>query len=84
MLDAAAPSVADQVGAALVHASLGESDAAFAALESVREWKAFAVEYLRYFFPDVLGPLRADPRYHAVVARIDAVWNSAQEELTES
>lgn len=58
----------------LVLAALGETDPAFDAFARVTAWSSFATDHLRYFFPDVLGPLRADARYAALLAAADGVW----------
>lgn len=60
--------------AGLVHAALGDSDAAFNAFERVRTWGTFETEHIRYFFPDVLGPLRNTPRYDALIRRVNRAW----------
>ncbi len=60
--------------AGLVHAALGRRDEAFALFEQVREWDSPATEIARYYSPDVLGPLRADPRYGRLLRRIDEAW----------
>lgn len=58
----------------LVLAALGETDAAFDAFARVADWTSFANDHARYFFPRVLGPLRADPRYAGVLGAADRVW----------
>lgn len=60
--------------AGLVHAALGEADAAFDAFERVSTWGSFSTEHFRYFFPDVLGPLRADPRYAEILHDVNRSW----------
>lgn len=60
--------------AGLVHAALGEEDRAFAAFARVRDWGSLSNELARYYFPDVLGPLRSGPRYRELLRRIDAAW----------
>jgi len=64
----------DAFSAGLVHAALGEEDVAFEAFASIAEWGTFETEHARYLFPDVLGPLRDDPRYQALLNRVDAAW----------
>jgi TolB-like protein/Flp pilus assembly protein TadD len=65
----------DSFSAGLVHAALGDRDAAFLAFDRV-EWPAytFATEQLRYFYPELLGPLRRDARYPALVEEVDRSW----------
>lgn len=58
----------------LVLAALGDVDGAFSSFERVQYWDSFSAEHFRYFFPRVLGPLRADPRYHRVRRDIDHRW----------
>jgi TolB-like protein/Flp pilus assembly protein TadD len=63
--------------AGLVHAALGDADAAFDAFDRVSHWGSFETEHIRYFFPDVLGPLRDDPRYDALIRRLNQAWGLA-------
>jgi TolB-like protein/DNA-binding SARP family transcriptional activator/Flp pilus assembly protein TadD len=58
----------------LVHAALGEVDQSFAAFERVRDWRSFSTEHFRYFFPEVLGPLRNDARYRHILSELDRRW----------
>lgn len=58
----------------LLRAALGDVDGAFEAFEGVRVWRDFVVENVRYFFPAVLGPLRAAPRHAGLLTTIDAAW----------
>ena len=58
----------------LVHAALDDPDAAFDAFDHVRHWGSFETEHVRYFFPDALGPLRDDPRYDALIRRVNQAW----------
>ena len=53
---------------AVVHAALGDRDAAFAALERGFELRTFFMTWL-LIDPD-LDPLRADPRFDALVKRV--------------
>lgn len=58
----------------LVHAALGDTDRAFECFEQVRDWGSFTTEYARYFFPDVIGPLREDPRYDELLRTVNEYW----------
>ena len=60
--------------AGLVHAALGEEDAAFASFERVEDWGSFSVDHLRYFCPGVLGPLKRDPRYEELLRTVNRFW----------
>lgn len=60
--------------AGLVHAALGEYQAAFDAFAKVPTWDSFSTEHFRYFFPDVLRPLRDDPRYQELLREVDRSW----------
>ena len=64
----------DPFSAGLVHAALGEDEAAFDAFATVSTWDSFSTEHFRYFFPDVLGPLRDDPRYQELLREVDRSW----------
>lgn len=60
--------------AGLVLAALDDADAAFEAFNRVGDWGSFETEHLRYFFPDVLGSLREDPRYDELVRTVNRSW----------
>ena len=62
--------------AGLVCAALGKTDAAFDAFERVRDWSSFSTEHARYFFPDVLGPLRETPRYEQLLREVGRSWGA--------
>lgn len=64
----------DSASIGLLRAELGQTDAAFDAFAAVRTWRDFGVEYVRYFFPDIMAPLRADPRFEGLLETIDAAW----------
>jgi hypothetical protein len=58
----------------LVHAALGDRRQAFECFEQIRDWGSFTTEHARYFFPDVLGPLREDPRYDKLLRVVNEYW----------
>ena len=58
----------------LVRAALGDRTAALDAFEQVAEWGSFETEHARYFFPDVLGPLRGSPRYDRLLRQVNESW----------
>lgn len=64
----------DPFSTGLVHAALGEEDEAFAAFARIEHWNHWPTLVLRYLFPDVLGPLRDDPRYGALVEEMNRDW----------
>ena len=73
-LESAPPPLRDSGSIGLLHAAVGEWDAAFDDFTAVRIWRDFAVEHVRYFFPAILGPMREDPRFADLLATIDAAW----------
>ncbi|MBW3660179.1 MAG: tetratricopeptide repeat protein [Gemmatimonadetes bacterium] len=60
--------------AGLVHAALGEEDEAFEAFLRVERWDHWPTLALRYFFPDILDPLREDPRYNELLEALNRDW----------
>jgi TolB-like protein/DNA-binding SARP family transcriptional activator/Flp pilus assembly protein TadD len=58
----------------LVLAALADIDGAFTAFQRVRAWDSFSTEHFRYFFPDALAALRADPRYRRMRRELDVTW----------
>lgn len=58
----------------LVHAALGETEDAFEAFRRVDRWNDWPTLPFRYFYPDVLGPLRQDPRYRELLREVNRDW----------
>lgn len=59
----------------VARAALGDVDGAFEAFfRQDALWPAGGVVMLRYWFPEVLGPIRADPRYPDLVRQIERSW----------
>lgn len=73
-LEAAPGPARDPASIGLLRAALGDLDGAFDAFGRVQVWRDFANEHVRYFYPDVLAPLRADPRYEGLVASVNGAW----------
>jgi hypothetical protein len=69
-LDEIDPS-SDPYAAGLVFAALGEPDRALEFFALVEEWGFTATPQVRYFFPDVLGPLRQDSRFESVLEQVN-------------
>ncbi len=66
---------ADPFAAGLVHAALGEEEAAFEAFRSVGRWSDWPTLSVHYYFRDVLDKLRDDPRYEDVLREVDRSWD---------
>jgi len=60
--------------AGFVYAALGDDDAAFETFKSVSNWDTFSTEYIRYFFPEILGRLRDDSRFADILREVDRSW----------
>ena len=59
----------------VVHAALGEEEAALAELNRMDfEGQQLSTLVVRYYFPDILGPLRTDPRYREFIGRMNRAW----------
>jgi tetratricopeptide (TPR) repeat protein len=60
----------------LIHAVLGDEDAAFTAWERVEKevWRSGPNQGLHYGFSDILDPLRDDPRYEELIREINTAW----------
>jgi TolB-like protein/Flp pilus assembly protein TadD len=60
---------------ALVRSALGDTAGAMEAIAAIERWEYWPTFALRYFFPEILGPLRGDPRYAALLERVDRGWS---------
>jgi DNA-binding winged helix-turn-helix (wHTH) protein/tetratricopeptide (TPR) repeat protein len=60
----------DEFCAALVRAALGEHDEALAAMRAIEQWGQWPALVLHHFYSDELAPLRASPRFEAVMASL--------------
>lgn len=59
----------------LLQAALGNEEKAFQAFEQVGEWvEGYKTETLRYHYPSILGPLRSDARYEALLRAVNEQW----------
>lgn len=66
----------------LLHAALGEQDAAFDAFRRIEGWARSPLlgwpnVSLRYLYPGMLGPLREDARYGELIREINRSWGLA-------
>lgn len=61
----------DPFARGVIHAALGERTAAFEAFQSMQDWGLFSTVIIRYLYPEVLGPLREDPRYHELIGEVN-------------
>lgn len=59
----------------LVHAALGDRDAAFGAFEQVRDWGAYWPTWaVHHYFPELMDRLSGDARYRGMLANIHRAW----------
>ncbi len=59
---------------ALINAAMGEKELAIGALEQIDDWDDWSTLALRYFYPDVWATIKDDPRFGAVIRRLDHAW----------
>ena len=64
----------DAFSAALVEAALGNTDAATAVMADIERWDYWPTFAVRYFFPDVLAPVRSDERFDDILRAVSASW----------
>ncbi|MDX1624707.1 MAG: adenylate/guanylate cyclase domain-containing protein, partial [Gemmatimonadota bacterium] len=60
--------------AVLVRAALGEVELDIEDLERIDSWEYWPTLAVRYFFPEELGALRADPDYEDLLREVDRSW----------
>lgn len=60
--------------AGLVHAALGHEERALEYFMTVDDWAYWPSMAVHHYYPDVLGPLRVDPRWQDVVRSVDRSW----------
>lgn len=58
----------------LVHAALGDEDAAFDAFREIDRWGDWPTLVVRHLFEETLRDLREDPRYPELLRRLDRSW----------
>ena len=58
----------------LINAAMGEKEQAIVALENVDDWDDWSTLALRYFYPDVWATIKDDPRFGAVVRKLNHAW----------
>ncbi len=58
----------------LLHAAFGEVEAAMEAFRAVEVWDYWPTLTMHHYYTAVLGPLRRDPRFEPVMARVRGAW----------
>lgn len=64
----------DWFAVALVQAALGRHDEALTSLERISQWGQWPALVIHYFYPEVLAPLHADPRFDRILAAMYAYF----------
>jgi len=64
----------DDFAAGVVRAALGDRQGALEALARVEHWGMWPSLAMHYHFPDVLGPLRSEAKFQAVMAALHQFW----------
>jgi len=60
--------------AGLVHAALGDAGRAFECFGQIRQWGQWPALVLHHYYPEVLGPLRADKRFGPLLTALRAFY----------
>lgn len=68
----------DQCSTAVVLAALGKTDEAISLFTGTRDWNDFATPFIRYFFPDVLKPIREDKKFEKIIGQVNQSWGLSQ------
>ena len=59
----------------LIHAALGDDEAAFDAFQRVERWGDYwPTLAVRHYYRDVWDSLREDPRYETLLRNVDQSW----------
>jgi len=64
----------DYFCAGLVEAALGDYEKAFQLFEKVEKFGPFTTTMCRYYFPDILEPVRNDSRFNGLINKINESW----------
>lgn len=66
----------DSFSVGLIQAARGETGRAFDAFGKVADWSEYwPTLSVHLYYPDVLGPLEADPRFNAIVHEVNRSWS---------
>jgi TolB-like protein/Flp pilus assembly protein TadD len=65
----------DLFSSGMMQAVLGNTEKALDIFDDVAEWGYFTTAYLRYFFPNVLDPIRSNKRYSSLLDKVESDWN---------
>lgn len=60
--------------AGLIHASLGEFKQSIKSFKKERNWGAFSTPMIRYFYPELLKPIRESEEYQKIIQNVNRCW----------
>ncbi len=60
----------------LINAALGKTEEAFRAFQNVEKWDQLSTTFMRYYFPNVLDPIRKDKRFEDLLREINKSWKT--------